>query len=78
LPHRKGSQEPGSQGATSCEDGSLPGIVEANDDGTYVLKLRGAGQWPNRGPNPDRFASQPFDAGRHVLLEVAAEPACAS
>jgi len=29
--------------------------------------------WPNRGPNPDRFASQPFDAGKHVLLEVAAD-----
>ncbi len=26
------------------EGGSLPGIVEANDDGTYVLKFRGAGQ----------------------------------
>ena len=26
------------------DGGSLPGIVEADDDGTYVLKLRGAGQ----------------------------------
>jgi hypothetical protein len=26
------------------EGGSLPGIVEADDDGMYVLKLRGAGQ----------------------------------
>lgn len=26
------------------EGGSLPGIVEADDDGTYVVKLRGAGQ----------------------------------
>ncbi|HET7398104.1 MAG TPA: HipA family kinase [Intrasporangium sp.] len=26
------------------EGGSLPGLVEADDDGTYVLKLRGAGQ----------------------------------
>lgn len=26
------------------EGGSLPGIVEADDEGTYVLKLRGAGQ----------------------------------
>lgn len=26
------------------EGGSLPGIVEASDDGTYVAKLRGAGQ----------------------------------
>lgn len=28
------------------EGGSLPGIVEADDEGTYVLKLRGAGQGP--------------------------------
>jgi hypothetical protein len=30
--------------------------------------------WPNRGHNPldtSRFAGQPFDASRHVLLEVA-------
>src|SRR4030095_7858881 len=26
------------------EGGSLPAIVEANDDGMYVLKFRGAGQ----------------------------------
>lgn len=26
------------------EGGSLPGIVEADDDGTYVMKMRGAGQ----------------------------------
>ena len=26
------------------EGGSLPGLVEADDDGTYVLKFRGAGQ----------------------------------
>lgn len=26
------------------EGGSLPGIVEADDDGTYVVKFRGAGQ----------------------------------
>ena len=26
------------------EGGSLPGIVEAGDDGTSVVKLRGAGQ----------------------------------
>lgn len=26
------------------EGGSLPGIVEADDDGTYVIKFRGAGQ----------------------------------
>src|SRR6186997_3140265 len=28
------------------EGGSLPALVEANDDGLYVLKLRGAGQGP--------------------------------
>jgi hypothetical protein len=28
------------------EGGSLPAIVEANDDGIYVLKFRGAGQGP--------------------------------
>lgn len=28
------------------EGGSLPGIVEADDDGTYVVKFRGAGQGP--------------------------------
>ena len=26
------------------EGGSLPGLVEADDDGLYVLKFRGAGQ----------------------------------
>jgi HipA-like kinase len=29
------------------EGGSLPAIVEADDDGMYVLKFRGAGQGPN-------------------------------
>src|SRR6185295_11968591 len=28
------------------EGGSLPGIVEADDDGLYVLKFHGAGQGP--------------------------------
>lgn len=28
------------------EGGSLPGIVEADDDGTYVVKFHGAGQGP--------------------------------
>src|SRR4030088_974285 len=28
------------------EGGSLPGIVQADDDGMYVLKFRGAGQGP--------------------------------
>lgn len=30
--------------------------------------------WPNRGPDPARFASQPFDASKHVLLEVSDDP----
>ena len=30
------------------EGGSLPAIVEADDDGLYVLKFRGAGQGPRR------------------------------
>ncbi len=28
------------------EGGSLPGLMEADDDGTYVVKYRGAGQGP--------------------------------
>ncbi|MDQ3283872.1 MAG: aminotransferase class I and II, partial [Acidobacteriota bacterium] len=28
------------------EGGSLPAIVEGDDDGTYVVKFRGAGQGP--------------------------------
>ena len=28
------------------EGGSLPGLIEADDDGMYVLKFRGAGQGP--------------------------------
>ena len=28
------------------EGGSLPAIVEADDDGLYVLKFRGAGKGP--------------------------------
>jgi len=28
------------------EGGSLPGLVEADDDGLYVAKFRGAGQGP--------------------------------
>ena len=28
------------------EGGSLPGIMEADDEGTYVVKYRGAGQGP--------------------------------
>jgi hypothetical protein len=29
------------------EGGSLPGLMEADDDGLYVVKFRGAGQGPN-------------------------------
>jgi len=29
------------------EGGSLPAVIEADDDGMYVLKFRGAGQGPN-------------------------------
>jgi hypothetical protein len=28
------------------EGGSLPGLVEADDDGLYVVKFRGSGQGP--------------------------------
>lgn len=28
-------------------------------------------QWPGRGPDPQRFAQQPYDASRHVLADVA-------
>ena len=28
------------------EGGSLPALIEADDDGMYVLKFRGAGQGP--------------------------------
>jgi hypothetical protein len=31
--------------------------------------------WPSHGPDPVRFASQPFDASKHVLFEVADDPA---
>ena len=30
------------------EGGSMPGLVEADDDGLYVVKFRGAGQGPRR------------------------------
>jgi len=30
--------------------------------------------WPSHGPDPARFASQPFDASKHVLLDVADDP----
>src|SRR4051794_25861151 len=43
--------EPALRGVTATryvtplrEGGSLPGLVEADDDGLYVLKFRGAGQ----------------------------------
>ncbi|MEP7368803.1 MAG: HipA family kinase [Dermatophilaceae bacterium] len=31
--------------------------------------------WPGHAPDPARFAGQPFDASKHVLLEVADDPA---
>jgi hypothetical protein len=31
--------------------------------------------WPSRGPDAERFAAQPFDATRHVLADVADDPA---
>ena len=43
------------------EGGSLPGLVEADDDGLYVVKFHGAGRarahssrngWPARSPGP--------------------------
>ncbi len=33
--------------------------------------------WPGRGADPDRFASQPFDASTHVLRDVASSAAAA-
>ena len=33
--------------------------------------------WPDREPDPARFASQPFDATRHVLAGVGADPRAA-
>jgi hypothetical protein len=30
-------------------------------------------QWPSRGPDPERFAAQPFDASKHVLADVAGD-----
>jgi hypothetical protein len=31
-------------------------------------------QWPSRGPDPARFAAQPFDTSKHVLADVAGNP----
>jgi hypothetical protein len=31
--------------------------------------------WPSHAPDPERFARQPFDASKHVLLELADNPA---
>ena len=33
--------------------------------------------WPGRGPDPARFANQPFDASSHVLADVAEDPRAA-
>lgn len=59
------------------EGGSLPGLVEAEDLGTYVLKFRGAGQGPKAlvaevvaGELARRLG---FDVPELVLLDVDAE-----
>ena len=49
------------------EGGSLPAIVEADDDGMYVLKFRGAGQGPRAliaelGLGRDRAGARPAGA----------------
>ena len=41
------------------EGGSMPGLVEADDDGLYVLKFRGAGQGPMRSSPRSSSASSP-------------------
>src|SRR5947199_7798384 len=48
------------------EGGSLPAIVEADDDGTYVLKFRGAGQ----GPRALIAELVSGEIGRHLGLRV--------
>lgn len=40
------------------EGGSLPAVVEADDDGTYVLKFRGAARARGRGPHPRCLAGR--------------------
>jgi hypothetical protein len=54
------------------EGGSLPAIVEADDDGLYVLKFRGAGQGRKAATPEPGHARKPFPAIReHVLLPFA-------
>lgn len=50
------------------EGGSLPGIVEADDDGTYVLKFRGAGQ------GLKVLVAEVIVAGIAALLDVPVPP----
>ncbi len=53
------------------EGGSLPAIIEADDDGLYVLKFRGAGQGPKAliaellAGEIGRAAGTPGGAGPH-------------
>jgi hypothetical protein len=65
------------------EGGSLPGLVEAEDDGLYVLKFRGAGQGPRAlvaellGGELARAAGLPVPVLAFLLVEPelgAAEP----
>ncbi len=48
------------------------GRVYAIDHGAALYVHHG---WPNREPDPERFARQPFDASRHVLADIAGDPA---
>jgi len=58
------------------EGGSLPGIVEADDAGMYVLKFRGAGQGPKvltaeRVPNSKKLVKLTVDLGTEHRTLVA-------
>jgi hypothetical protein len=39
------------------EGGSMPGLVEADDDGLYVLKVHGAAQGPGTGCRQGQVAT---------------------
>ena len=58
------------------EGGSLPGLVEADDDGLYVVKFRGAGQGPRRWSPSSSAASSAAPLGLPVpeLVLVDARP----
>src|SRR5438309_300226 len=57
------------------EGGSLPAIVEADDDGTYVLKFRGAALFFRHSwDNYHERSRSPFASIRdHILLRRAAD-----